>query len=474
MSARKQVVRDNAEQMAGQRRGWIERNAYYYRDHYRYLRFLVPRGARVLDLGCGIGDVLAALDPVHGVGVDLSQAMIEMARERHPRFTWLAGDVEDPALIERLDGPFDVIILSDTIGWLEDIAGTIERLHDLCDRDTRLIIAYFSRAWVPVLYLADKLGLKQAQLPSNWLSASDIHGLLELADFDLVKQEWRQLIPKRWLGLGPLVNRFLATLPGLRRLCLRHYVVARPRRDPAPPAPSVTVVIPCRNERGNIADAIARMPRFADDIEILFVEGNSTDDTFAEIERVIAASPGWTIRALKQTGKGKGDAVRKGFAEAKGEVLMILDADLTVAPESLPQFYRAVASGKGEFINGTRLVYPMDREAMRPLNLLANRAFALILSWLLNQRLSDTLCGTKVLSKAHYRKLDANRDYFGEFDPFGDFDLIFGAAKLNLKIVEVPVRYAARRYGETQISRFADGWLLLRMVLFAWRKLKAF
>jgi SAM-dependent methyltransferase len=473
LSGRKRTVHDNADQVAGDRQRWIDRNAYFYGDHYRYLRFLVPRGARVLDLGCGIGDVVAALDPAEAAGVDLSPAMIDIARSRHPRFTWLVGDVEDPALLARLKGPFDVIILSDTIGWLEDVAGTIERLHVLCTPDTRLIVSYYSRAWVPFLFVAGQLGLKQAQLPSNWLSSGDIANLLSLADFEVVKQEWRQLIPKRWLGLGPLVNRSVATLPVLRRLCLRHYVVARPRRDRTGPAPSVTVVIPCRNERGNIAEAIARMPRFADDMEILFVEGHSSDDTYAEIERVIAANPDWKIRVLKQEGRGKGDAVRMGFAEARGEVVIILDADLTVPPEILPQFYRAWASGKGEFINGTRLIYPMDRDAMRPLNFLANRAFALILSWLLNQRLSDTLCGTKVLSQAHYRKIAENRDYFGDFDPFGDFDLIFGAAKLNLKIVEVPARYAARRYGETQISRFSDGWQLLRMVLFAWRKLKA-
>ncbi|MBM3395148.1 MAG: glycosyltransferase family 2 protein, partial [Betaproteobacteria bacterium] len=236
---------------------------------------------------------------------------------------------------------------------------------------------------------------------------------------------------------------------------------------------SVTVVIPCRNEQGNIEAAIRRLPAFGSSQEVLFVEGNSTDGTREEIERVIRAYPGRTIRLLAQPGKGKGDAVRTGFAQATGDVLMILDADLTMPPEDLPKFYRALIGGKGEFINGCRLVYPMEQQAMRMLNLLGNKFFSLAFSWLLNQRIKDTLCGTKVLSREDYRRIADNRAYFGDFDPFGDFDLLFGASKLNLKIVEVPIRYRARSYGETNIRRFAHGWLLLKMTVYAFFKLKA-
>ena len=233
-----------------------------------------------------------------------------------------------------------------------------------------------------------------------------------------------------------------------------------------------SVVVPCRNERGNIEGAVLRTPVLAKWQEIIFVEGNSTDGTYEECERVRAAYPDHNIQVMRQSGKGKGDAVRKGFAAARGDILVILDADLTVPPESLPKFVTALTQGKGEFINGSRLVYPFESGAMRFLNTLANRSFAAIFSWLLNQRFTDTLCGTKVLRKSHYDKIVANRGYFGDFDPFGDFDLIFGAAKLNLKIIEVPIRYADRRYGETNISRFRHGWLLLRMVAFAFRKMK--
>lgn len=437
------------------------------------MRFLVPAGARILELGCGTGSLLAALEPAYGVGIDFSPAMVEAASEKYPDLTFKVGDVEDRSIIDKIDGPFDFIILSDTIGWLDDCQQTLSQLHSLCHRDTRLVVSYYSRVWETALRAAEGIGLRMPHPDLNWLSSADILNLMTLADFEPIKREWRQLLPKQALGLGWLLNRYVAPIPGIRRLCLRHYVIARPLGDTALGKPSATVLVPCRNERGNIESAVTRMPRFADDIEILFVEGNSSDGTYEECERVRDAYPDHDIKVFKQPGKGKGDAVRKGFDEARGDVLMILDADLTVPPETMPKFYEAIRLGKGEFVNGTRLVYPMESGAMRFLNFWANRAFARVFSWLLNQRFTDTLCGTKVLRRDHYRRIAADRSYFGDFDPFGDFDLIFGAAKQNLKIIEVPIRYADRSYGETQISRFRHGLMLIRMVVFAFRKLKS-
>ena len=312
------------------------------------------------------------------------------------------------------------------------------------------------------------------QVEENWLSTADVANLLNLTDFEVIKREWRQLLPKRLLGFGTLINRYVATLPVIRHACLRNYIVARRLPEKPERGLSVSVIVPCRNEKGNISVALDRLPRISEDMEIIFVEGHSTDGTLDECHRVKSQYADLDIKVLVQDGEGKGDAVRKGFEAARGDVLMILDADLTVPPEVLPKFLNAIERRKGEFINGTRLVYPMEKGAMQFLNFLANRAFAVIFSFLVNQRFSDTLCGTKVLRRSHYVQNAENREYFGEFDQFGDFDLIFGAAKLNLKIAEIPIRYAERAYGETQISRFQHGWLLLRMVLFAWRKLKAF
>jgi SAM-dependent methyltransferase len=466
MSARKQDIRSLADASAPERRKWLARAAFFHQEDLRYLKFLIPEGARVLELGCGTGDLLAALKPSFGVGVDFSAGMIGEARKAYPDLTFLVGDVEDPAFVRSLPGPFDVIVVVDTLGALDDSQAMFASLHDLCTRETRLVVGYFSHLWYPALKLAEVTGRKMPQPLQSVLAPADVRALAALGDFDAVKDETRVLSPVRLFGLGRLVNRFLAPLPLIRQLCLRHFTVCRSLRRPAE-VRSATVVIPARNERGNIEAAVKRIPRFVKALEILFVEGHSRDGTWEEIERVAAAYPDYDIKAMRQPGTGKGNAVFAGFDAARGDVLMILDADLTVPPEQLPKFWDAICSGKGEFVNGSRLIYPMEQQAMRFLNLIANKTFSLLFTWLLSQRFTDTLCGTKALRRSDYARIKAARSYFG------DFELIFGASKLGLKAVEIPIRYASRTYGETQISRFRHGFMLLRMVLFAFMRIKA-
>jgi SAM-dependent methyltransferase len=472
-SARKQWAVELADRLARQRDDWIARHRFFFDEDWRYLRFLVPEGQRVLDLGCGTGALLNQLKPSYGVGIDFSEGMVEIARAKHPHLTFIHADVEALDDLAELKGPFDVIVMSDTIGTLDDCQETFRSLHRLCTLDTRIIVVYHSRMWEPVSMLHGYITQRRPSRPQNWLSSRDIANLFFLADFDVIKREWRLLSPFRMFGIGRFLNRYVATLPFIRKLGLRNYVIARSKLQQRHGDLSVSIIVPCRNERGNIEAAVTRTPKLADKQEIIFVEGGSSDGTWDEVQRVKAAYPSLAIKSFRQPGKGKGDAVRKGFAEAAGDVLMILDADLTTPPEDLPKFYEALRQSKGEFINGSRLTYPREKESMRFLNLLANHMFALTFTYLLNQRYTDTLCGTKVLSRRHYQEIVRNRAYFGDFDPFGDFDLIFGASKLNLKTAEIPIRYAARAYGETQISRFQHGWLLLRMVIFAFKKLKA-
>lgn len=473
-SERKNAIRELSDRVAPDFEKWRDRNDYFHQEDERYTSFLATGNSdSILDLGCGNGDLLAALAPKRGIGIDFSEKTIEAARARHPDLEFRVGDVEDPAVLSEIEGHFDLIVLSDTVGELEDVQSTLSHLHTLCHDESRIVIAYHSQYWGPFLKLAESMGLKRPSPPQNWLSSNDIAELLDLAEFEIIMREWRQLVPQRLFGIGRLINRFIATMPLIRRLCVRSYLVARSSRITPMDNPSATVVIPCRNEKGNMQPAVDRVPAFCDDIEILFVEGGSSDGTWEEIQRVIEARPDLDIKALKQPGKGKGNAVRTGFDAARGDILMIQDADLTAPPEDLPKFYNALVDRRGDFINGTRLIYPMESEAMRFLNLVANNLFSLTFTWLLNQRFTDTLCGTKVLTAAHYRKIAENRAYFGEFDPFGDFDLILGAARLNLKVQEIPVRYRAREYGSTQISRFRHGLMLIRMTIFAFLKLKA-
>jgi SAM-dependent methyltransferase len=470
MTEHTEQLRLHFDEIANDIERWRRRNAYYHTDQINYYRYLIGRNKRVLELGSGNGGLLNALEPSYGLGIDLSPAMVQAARAKYPHLTFEVGDANK---LDRLADrqQFDYLVLADLVGYLEDVQLCFESLHRFCQPHTRIIISYYNFLWEPLLKLGEHLRLKMPIPQQSWLSLDDLRNLLFLADLQVVKIERRLLFPKYVPLLSSLLNR-LGSLPFLNRLCLCHYVVARPLPRARVRATTTSIVIPCRNEKGNIATAIRRLPAFGRQQEIIFVEGHSTDGTLEEIQRVIKTYPERDIKLLVQDGTGKGDAVRKGFLNAQGEVLIILDADLTVPPEELPKFYRAIASGKAEFLNGSRLVYPMEGEAMRLLNLAGNKFFAMAFTWLLGERLKDTLCGTKVMWHEDYVALAANRPYFGDFDPFGDFDLLFGASKMNLKIIEIPVRYRLRAYGDTQISRFRHGLLLLRMVLFALRKIK--
>jgi len=455
--------------LAPERERWVRRNAYYHKQLAKTFSFYIPPNSSVIEIGCGIGQLLDALKPAHGLGIDISPNMIQVARSKYPHLEFRVGDVENLDVEEE----FDYVIVSDLVGFLYDVQRSLENLHRVCTPRTRVVISYYNFLWEPILHTGEALGSKAKQPVQNWLGRLDVENLLDLAGFEVIRNTSRLLLPKHVPLLAPLCNRFLVNLPVFRHLALVCVTVARLKPKPRTDSPTCTVVIPARNERGNIEAAVQRTPLMGSHSEIVFVEGNSTDGTAEEIQCVIAAHPDRDIKLVPQeNGHGKADAVRKGFAAATGDVLMILDADLTVAPEELPKFYNALVRGQGECVLGSRLVYPMQDQAMRFLNVLGNKFFSLAFTYLLDQRFKDTLCGTKALYRSDYERIAANRAYFGEFDPFGDFDLIFGAAKLNLKIVEIAIHYLARTYGTTNISRFKHGWLLLRMSLFAMRKIK--
>jgi SAM-dependent methyltransferase len=448
------------------------RHRYYGLELERLVKSLVPPGSRVLEVGTSTGAILEAVGGPGSVGINAAPRMVELLRDRHPKLDLRVIDVERDVLPE---GPFDAIVLSDSIGMLDDIQCALERLKPLLASGGRLFVTYYNFVWEPLLKLAERVGLKTHWPDQNWLSMADIENLLCLSGYEVFRRGTDILMPVHVPGVSLLLNRVAAQLPLVRDVSLVSYFVARPAQEPElEHLPSVSVICPCRNEKGNIREAVSRTPLMGSATELIFVDGNSTDGTIDEIEAVIREYEGpLQLRLILQgDGKGKGDAVRKGFVAAQHDVLMILDSDLTVPPEVLPKFYRALVSGKGDFVNGVRLVYPMEGEAMRFLNLLGNKFFSTALSWLLEQPIKDSLCGTKVLYRQAYEQIARHREFFGDFDPFGDFDLLFGAARLNLRIRDLPVRYRARTYGETKIDRFAHGWLLSKMTAFGFRKLR--
>jgi ubiquinone/menaquinone biosynthesis C-methylase UbiE len=446
----------------------------FHQQITRHLRHHIPEGACVLEWGCGAGELLRALKPSRGLGLDFSPAMVAKAREAQP-----ADDVpcefrEGDVLASEVAEGFDHIVLDYLIGYLPDIQAALERIRRSAHARTRLHVTTLNTPWKFVLHWAERLGWVMKQPPSNWLSHEDVFNLLELAGWEVVRFERIQLWPFDTPLLGTLCNRLLVRLPLLRHFGITLAITARPRIPPRLEGEvTCSVVVPARNEAGNIRPALERIPRLGRRTEIIIVEGNSTDDTWETIQREVATYDGpHLVHALKQPGRGKWDAVRAGFAVARGDVLVIQDADLTAPLEDLGKFFEADESGVAEFANGSRLVYPMESKAMRFLNLLGNKFFAAALSYVLGQAVKDSLCGTKMMLRTDYVHAMERIRRFGDFDPFGDFNLLFGSALIDLRIRDIPVRYKDRTYGATNISRFSHGWMLLKMVWFGLWKLK--
>ena len=436
---------------------------------------LIPSDARVLEVGCGRGELLGAFPNAVRMGTDYLPSRIEEARRAHPDVRFEVADAVKPrARLAEVPPGWDAVVCDRLVHSVLDVKALLEGLRSDLAEGGRIYLTTFNYFWEVPARLAELVGWKRPAPQANWLSESDLRNLFDITGLEVVRYEDRLMLPVGVPGVASVLNQYVARSPPFERTSLyRIYVLRATTRATAPAKVSVSVVVPARNESGNIQAAIDRTPVMGSGTELIFVEGNSTDDTWDTIQRAVAAYRGpLKLSAYKQTGKGKGDAVRLGFSKAAGDLLMILDADLTVPPEDLPGFYEVAVKGQADYIQGTRLVYPMEPGAMRFFNKLGNVAFSRLFTYLLQQPIKDTLCGTKVLWRADYERIAANRAYFGDFDPFGDFDLIFGAARLNLKIAEIPVRYRDRTYGETNISRWKHGVLLLKMSLIAARKLK--
>jgi SAM-dependent methyltransferase len=461
--------REHQESTAENRQKWVCANRYYYDRMKRVLRFIVEPQKRVLDLRCGTGDLLASLESSYGVGVEISNAMVEVARRLHPELRFLRSDPEALELKETFD-----YILFNHIFDTVDVLQAFERIRRHCSPETQVVVINYNHLWQPLLNWASKIGLRAKFVEPNWVSEDDIRGFLKLSGFRLVRKHRLFLIPKLVPLLSGLLNDFLARLPGLRKLCLMQVMVAKPMAEPKREEDlTVSVVIPCRNEVQNVCHAVQRVPMMGRHTEILFCDDKSTDGTAEEVRRLQQAYPDKDIRLVEGLGICKAENVWCGFRAARGDVLMILDADLTVMPEELPMFLRALAKSRGEFVNGSRLVYPMPQLAMKFANMMGNKFFGLVFSFLLDQRIKDTLCGTKVLWRKDWLRMERSLGSWGIKDVWGDYELLFGASKLHLEIVEVPVHYQERLYGVTKMTRvLSNGARMLRICWHAWKHME--
>ena len=465
----REARRRHQDAVAPQRSKWIRANGYFYGRLKRLLQFIIEPGTRVLELRCETGQFLASVKPSYGVGVEISDAMVAVAKKENPQLYFVKCDPEELDLGET----FDYVIFNHIFDTV-DILGALERIRRHSSADTQLVIISYNQFWQPVLELASKIGLRSQFVEPNWVSENDIRGFLRLGGFRMVRARRLLLLPK-WIPLvSAFLNNFVARLPGIRRLCLMQVMVARPigagkREEDV----SVSVIVPCRNEAGNIQPAVERMPSMGRCTEIIFCDDKSTDGTADEVHRMQALHPEKNIRLVDGPGICKAENVWTGFRAARGDILMILDADLTVMPEELPMFFRSLVQGQGGFVNGSRLVYPMPDLAMKFANIVGNKFFGVLFSFLLDQRIKDTLCGTKVLWRKDWMRMEAFLGSWGIRDLWGDYELLFGASKLHLEIVEAPVHYQERLHGVTKMTRvFANGWRMLRICWYAWLRLE--
>lgn len=470
-------VREHYDQLAAERASWFNRNIFFHSEILRYCRFFIPDQSRVLELGCGTGDLLAGLNPSYGVGVDVSPQMTAVASQKYPHLKFVTNDVEKFESQEK----FDYVLISGTLGSLHNIQGFLKKISSMMTNETRIVISYYNELWGPILRVGERMGWKMPEIIANWLSVEDIANFLELSGYQVVRRDYLMLCPIRIPFVTSFINKIIGNLPILRRLSLTHLLVARPNRPfPNPEELTASIVLTCRDEEDNIQGLVEGIPQLGKHTEIIFVEGHSKDRTVEKIQEMIKKYPEKDIKLFKQKGIGQGDAFRLGFDMAKGDLLCWMEADLTIDPKEIALFWETYVSGKGEYINGTRFIYQMEKNSMPFFNFIGNRFFGNIFTIILEQRFTDTLCGFKAVSRKNYQKIKKDFDYFGDFDPFGDFQLIFGAIKHGLKVAEIPVHYSPRRYGESKaygksfLSFIKHALILFRMSWFAFIKIKLF
>jgi 2-polyprenyl-3-methyl-5-hydroxy-6-metoxy-1,4-benzoquinol methylase len=475
LEQRRERTRNRLAKIAARRENWINRNRYYYELLERLLRFLVEPQKRILSVRCGTGNLLAVLQPSKGKGIDICPEIIEIAQQRSPSFEFAVAfpDKEEFQRAFKPDEKFDYILFND-IGDTVDVLQALRNLMPLCQRHTRVLVTTYNHLWEPFVTFAEWVGMKVPRTEQNWLSTADIRNLLKLAGFEALETHRVVLWPKYFPLLSSFLNRFCARLPFLSKLCMTQVVVARMMPPPVlPERLSVSVVIPCKNEKGNVEDAVRRIPPLAGRTEIIFCDDQSTDGTAEEVLRVQTLYPEKNVRLEHGPGVCKSRNVWTGFNAATGDILMILDADLTTIPEELPYFIDVIVSGQAEFVNGSRLIYPVPKGAMNGANMLGNKFFSLAFTYLLGQRVKDTLCGTKVLWRSDWERIKPMLGTWGTEDRWGDYELLFGAAKLNLKILDLPVHYQERIYGSTKMTKvFRNGLVMLKMCRHGFLKLK--
>jgi ubiquinone/menaquinone biosynthesis C-methylase UbiE len=455
----KENVEEHFDEVAKKYDYWKNKNWYYYETIKSFIGRIIPEGASVLEVGCGTGEILASVKPSRGVGIDISSEMTKIAARKFPQYDFIHAPIEELKINEK----FDYVIMVDVVDHVYDVMDVFENLFKFCKPTTQIILTTINPWWDPILMLMEKIGAKMPEGPHNFIEKRNLSKMVELLDFSISYSGYMLLFPKYIPVLSFLANSLGTRMWGISKCSAVQYMIIQPTvKNKTDLGYGCSVIIPCYNEAGNIEEAVKRVPQMGRGTEVVVVNDGSKDKT-AEIVRGLQL-PHVTLIDYSPN-RGKGNAVKAGFDAAQNEVIMILDADISTPPEELPRFFNPLNQGRCQFVNGTRLVYPMQEQAMRTLNLFGNKLFGMIMSFITQQHLTDTLCGTKALLKSDFKRMSWG------LDKWGDFDLLFGAAKIGSKIMEVPVHYKSRKADKSKMNSFRHGLHLLRACFLGFREL---
>lgn len=356
---------------------------------------------------------------------------------------------------------YDCIVLSDMFEVNDDILGLLKLLKKNLNNDGTILLTSITPIWDGVLSILEMLNLKNKSKKRSYIHLNKLSAVLDTINFQITGKRTRQYFPFKLFYFGNIINNFLEIILYFFNFGIRSYFTIKEIEDTAEKdVLSKTIIVPAKNEEGNLNELINRIPYLGNNVEVIISCGISNDNTLGMAKSL--KSDNFIIKVIEQTSKGKANAVWEACEQSSNDLIAILDADLSVDPEELSSFFELIETKKCDFVNGTRLIYSMEKGSMRFINNFGNRLFQYVVSKIIRLPLTDSLCGTKVFKKNLYEKIKKWQSVVKIKDPFGDFDLLFAAAYSSQKIVEYPIHYRARKYGTTQIRRFKDGFKLIK------------
>tara|TARA_B110000977_G_scaffold125183_1_gene160299 strand:+ start:1495 stop:2904 length:1410 start_codon:yes stop_codon:yes gene_type:complete len=367
---------------------------------------------------------------------------------------------------------FDHIVIAD-IEHQKFITKNLIDLNEKIDNECRVIVLSKSIFWSTLINFYKKIK-NIGPDKNNFLPYSNLRKIFLNTNFEIVKNEKIIFFPFQFSLLTKFINQIFR-FPVLNFFCMINLTVLKKvqKKNYQAEGKKISFIIPCKNEGGNIKFFYEKIINSTINAEFLFGNDNSSDNTLDEIKKLQQAIPNKEIKIYDGPGVCKSENVYKGINLASGEIILIYDADLTVSFDDLVNSINLLLKTDADFINCTRMIMPQQKNAMKFLNFYGNLFFAFLFSILFKQKITDTLCGTKIFFKKDWEQIKKYNNTWGAKDLWGDFDLLLGAYKNNLKIVENPISYTDRKEDETKMTGIIKNSIRMLIITFvAYYKLR--